>query len=145
MKALLRPLRVHMSAKEVVKVITALNPDRGNAPKLGSVALKIDTAPMIAGSFHPLVRTHPKTGREALYVDESYAVGIQGLTEREARPLLAFLCEHITQPAFTCRLRWEKRTFTMWDNRACIHHAFNDHDGYRREMYRTTVLGEVPA
>ncbi len=54
MKALLRPLRVHMSAKEVVKVITALNPDRGNAPKLGSVELKIDTAPMIAGKLPSL-------------------------------------------------------------------------------------------
>lgn len=145
MKALLAPLRVHMSAKEVVKVINQLNPDRGNAPKLGSVALKIDTAPMIAGSFHPLVRTHPKTGKKALYVDESYSVGIEGLTEREARALLDFLCAHITQPAFTCRLRWQKGTFALWDNRATIHHAFNDHDGFRREMYRTTVLGEVPA
>ena len=62
----------------------------------------------------------------------------------EARALIDFLVEHITQPAFTCRLRWEPGTFVMWDNRATMHHAFNDYDGFRREMYRTIVEGEVP-
>jgi taurine dioxygenase len=71
-------------------------------------------------------------------------MGIEGMSEYEAAPLLNFLREHITQPAFTCRLRWQKDTLVLWDNRICLHHAFNDHDGYRREMYRTTVLGEVP-
>jgi alpha-ketoglutarate-dependent taurine dioxygenase len=50
----------------------------------------------------------------------------------------------MTQPAFTCRLRWEPDMLVMWDNRLCIHQAFNDYDGYRREMYRTTIAGEVP-
>ena len=84
------------------------------------------------------------TGEKALYVEESYSMGIEGMSEYEAAPLLNFLREHITQPAFTCRLRWQKDTLVLWDNRICLHHAFNDHDGYRREMYRTTVLGEVP-
>ena len=89
---------------------------------------------MIAGAVHPVVRTHPVTGEKALYVDDAYTVSIDGMTEPEADALLGFLRHHITQPAFTCRLRWEPHTLTVWDN----------HDGQRREMYRTTVLGEVP-
>jgi alpha-ketoglutarate-dependent taurine dioxygenase len=72
-------------------------------------------------------------------------VGIEGLTEPEADAMLTFLVAHMTQPAFTCRLRWKPKTFALWDNRICIHQAFNDYDGFRRELYRTTVAGEVPS
>jgi taurine dioxygenase len=99
----------------------------------------------VRGSLHPLVRTHPETGERSLYCDETYACGIDGLTEAEATPLLGFLVEHITQPAFTCRLRWEPRTYVCWDNRICLHQAFNDYDDFRRELYRTTIAGEAPA
>jgi taurine dioxygenase len=142
MKAVLAPLKVHMSAADA---LAAVRQDSGDGMgRIGSVKLSVDAEPMIAGSYHPLVRTHPETGEKALYVDDTYALGIEGMTEREASSLLTFLCEHITQPAFTCRLRWEPNTFAIWDNRICLHHAFNDHDGYRRQMFRTTVLGEVP-
>lgn len=143
MKEILAPLRVHMSAGDVINEVKK---DAGeDLKKLGSMELSFDPAPIIAGAFHPLVRTHPVTGEKALYVDGSYAMGIEGLTDREAEPLLGFLRDHVTQAAFTCRLRWETNTLAMWDNRCCLHHAFNDHDGYRREMFRITVLGEVPA
>jgi taurine dioxygenase len=143
MKTMLRPLKVHMSAGDVLKIVAEQS--AGHAEKtLGSSVVTLDEKPMASGWNHPLVRTHPVTREEALYVDQTYALGIEGLTEREAEALLAFLREHITQPAFTCRLRWQKNTFALWDNRICLHHAFNDHDGYRREMYRTTVRGEVP-
>ena len=99
---------------------------------------------MVEGSYHPLVRTHPTTGKKSLYVEQTYSQGLEGMTAEESKPLLEFLRAHVTQPSFTCRLRWKKNTFAMWDNRNCIHHAFNDYDGYRREMYRTTVLGEEP-
>jgi taurine dioxygenase len=91
------------------------------------------------------VRTHPVTGEKALYCDETYAAGIDDLTPAEAEPLLKFLVSHITQPAFTCRLRWAPKTYVAWDNRLCVHQAFNDYDGFRRELYRTTIAGEVPA
>ena len=59
----------------------------------------------------------------------------------ESQPILDYLASHVTQPALTCRLRWEPQTIAIWDNRLCLHQAFNDHDGFRREMYRTIVSG----
>ncbi len=143
MKAILAPLKVHMSATDALAAVR--RDSGGGLNKLGSMKISVDAEPMIAGSYHPLVRTHPKTGEKAIYVDDTYALGIEGMTDPEAATLLRFLCDHITQPAFTCRLRWEPKTFVVWDNRICQHHAFNDHDGYRRQMFRTTVLGEVPS
>lgn len=150
MKQVLAPLKVHMSA---LGVVTRLQQE-GTAPQhatageklraLGDIELDINTQKMIDGWYHPLVRTHPVTGEKALYVDHAYSFGIEGMLPLEAEGLLDFLRAHVAQPAFSCRLRWEPRTFTVWDNRICIHQAFNDYDGYRREMYRTTVLGEVP-
>jgi taurine dioxygenase len=144
MKEVVRPLRVHMSAVDVVAVLQQMNRSASPA-RMGNIPLDMNVQPMIDGWCHPLVRTHPVTGRKALYVDETYSRGIQGMTPAESAALLGFLREHVTQPAFTCRLRWERGTLAIWDNRSCIHQAFNDFDGYRREMYRTTVLGEVPA
>jgi len=91
------------------------------------------------------VRTHPVTGKKALYVDQIYAVGIEGLKDEEARPLIDYLARHITREEFACRLRWTPGTLVMWDNRICVHKAFNDYDGHTREMIRTIVNGEVPA
>jgi taurine dioxygenase len=148
MKRVVAELRVHMSAVEVVAVLHEMNRGPGQAArpsKMGNIELDVEPDSMVEGAFHPLVRTHPATGRKALYVDETYSQSIQGMTRAESAALLGFLREHVTQPAFTCRLRWEKNTFTLWDNRSCIHQAFNDFDGYRREMYRTTVLGEIPS
>jgi taurine dioxygenase len=150
MRKMLASLRVHMSMKRVLGAAQA-HAAADNTPlgRLGATrdggALSDEIQRKLKGSFHPLVRTHPVTGEKALYCDETYASGIEGLTEAEAAPLLAFLVQHITQPAFTCRLRWSPGTFTLWDNRLCVHQAFYDYDGFRREMYRTTVAGETPA
>jgi taurine dioxygenase len=122
----------------------------GETP-LGRLAATRDAAQLdpelarkVEGTAHPLVRTHPVTGEKALYCDGTYAVAIEGMTQAESDALLRFLVEHLVQDAFTCRLRWAPGTVVMWDNRACVHQAFNDHDGYRREMYRTTIAGEAP-
>jgi taurine dioxygenase len=131
-----------MSAK---KVLRAIAPKDDGAQVMTSVATELDEHEMMTrGSFHPLVRTHPVTGEKGLYVDQTYAVGIEGLTHPESAALVSFLCDHITQPVFTCRLRWAPSTFVMWDNCTTLHHAFNDYDGFRREMYRTIVEGSVP-
>ena len=150
MKAMIAPLKVRMSMRDVLATAqSVIEPDDSPLGRLAASrhASQIDEAikRKVEGSAHPLVRTHPVTGEKALYCDQTYAVGIDGMTEAEAEPLLRFLVEHITQPALTCRLRWAPKTLTMWDNRLCLHQAFNDHDGYRREMYRTTIAGEAPA
>jgi taurine dioxygenase len=150
MKAMLAPLKVRMSMAKVLAEARAHQAADGTplgrlAATRDAASLPEDIARKVAGSAHPLVRTHPVSGEQALYCDETYAVGIEGLTEAEAAPLLKFLVEHITQPAFTCRLRWEAGTVVLWDNRICVHQAFNDYDPFRRELYRTTVAGETPA
>ena len=150
MQAVLAPLRVHMSAADVIANMDRLAAEQaretgiGSPPKLGSVEMAVERQSMTAGSVHPLVRTHPETGERALYVDETYTQGIDGMTGEESAPLLAFLVAHVTQASFSCRLRWTAGTVAVWDNRTTIHQAFNDYDGHRRAMYRTTVAGEVP-
>ena len=149
MRGLVAGLKVHMSMRKVLAAAQAHTPASDSAigrlaRTKGAASLPDELTAKLAGSHHPLVRTHPVTGEKGLYCDLTYACGIEGLTPLEAEPILKFLVEHITQPAFTCRLRWEVGTFVMWDNRLSIHQAFNDYDGYRREMYRTTVAGEAP-
>lgn len=93
---------------------------------------------------HPVVRTHPETGRKSLYISELHMVGIKGMSDDEAHPLLQFLFRHTTRPEFTCRFRWRKGSLAFWDNRCTMHYAVNDLDGYRRVMHRVTVEGDRP-
>ena len=143
MQVMLRPLRVHMSGRDVFAALRR-HATADDTVRITSMDVALREQDLIDGAFHPLIRTHPVTGDQSLYVDETYAVGIEGMSDYEAAPLLAFLCAHVTRPLFQCRLRWEPRTVALWDNRTCLHHAFNDHDGFRREMLRTIVAGEIP-
>jgi taurine dioxygenase len=90
---------------------------------------------------HPVVATHPETGRKLLYVNASYTMGFDGMTEDESRPLLNFLLDHGHRPEFTCRFRWEKGSIAFWDNRVCKHLAIHDAGPFRRVMRRTQVAG----
>jgi taurine dioxygenase len=94
--------------------------------------------------IHPAVRVHAETRREALFLNAQYTVGLDGWWPHEAQPLLDQLFRHATQPAFTCRWRWEVGDVAFWDNRCVQHMAMSDIDGKRRAMHRTTVAGEVP-
>src|SRR5512139_618991 len=149
MRSLVGNLRVRFSIRDVLRSAQEHSEQRDSP--IGRLAATRDAAALpeglqkkIRGNVHPLVRTHARSGEKALYIDPSYAIGIEGLKPDEAAPLLKYLCDHLTQPAFTCRLRWEPGMVAMWDNRLCVHQAFNDYQGHRREMYRTTVAGEVP-
>ena len=93
---------------------------------------------------HPLVRTHPVTGRKALFVSPVYTVGIEGMADKEAGAILGFLFAHITQPQFIYRHEWAEGTLLMWDNRCTVHFAEGGYDGHLRLMHRTTVAGDTP-
>ena len=95
-------------------------------------------------SEHPVVRTHPDTGRKALYASRSHTTHFKGMTEEESAPLLKFLCEFQIKPEFTCRVRWAPGTLTVWDNRCTQHNAVNDYHGQRRRMRRITVGAQTP-
>lgn len=92
-------------------------------------------------SVHPVVVTHPETGRKQLYVNASYTMGFEGMTEAESRPLLDYLLEHGHRPEFTCRFRWATGSIAFWDNRVCKHLAIHDAGPFRRVMRRTQIAG----
>ena len=92
---------------------------------------------------HPLVRTHPQTGRKSLFVSENTTTEILGLTERESALLLHFLFHHVTSVEFQCRLRWDPRTIAFWDQRCTLHFAVPDYVE-RRVMHRLSIDGDVP-
>ena len=93
---------------------------------------------------HPAVRTHPETGREALYVNLAHTAHFEGMTEEESLPILRYLWRHQTRPEFTCRFTWSTGALAMWDNRCVQHHAINDYHGQKRVMHRITLAGDVP-
>jgi len=93
---------------------------------------------------HPVVRTHPETGRKALFVNVAHTVRFVGWTEDESRPLLEFLYTHLTRPEFTCRFAWRVGSLALWDNRCAQHNPINDYHGFRRVMHRITLEGDRP-
>ena len=93
---------------------------------------------------HPVVRTHPETGRRSLYVNVAHTVRFAGMTEEESAPLLQYLHQHQVRPEFTCRFAWEPGSLAFWDNRCALHNPVNDYHGFRRLMHRITLAGDRP-
>ena len=93
---------------------------------------------------HPVVRTHPETGRPALFVSEHFTTRIVGLPEDESRDLLAQLFAHSVKPEHVYRHRWQPHDLVFWDNRSVMHLAAGTPDHLRRRLNRTTIEGDVP-
>ncbi len=95
-------------------------------------------------ALHPVVRTHPDSGRKALYVNPSFTTRIDGLTRKESDALLHMLYTHQQRPEFQMRLTWQPNTLALWDNRCTQHFALWDYWPHERKGHRVTVLGERP-
>ncbi|MBK18044.1 MAG: taurine catabolism dioxygenase TauD [Rhodospirillaceae bacterium] len=96
-------------------------------------------------AFHPIARTHPHTGKKALYISPRFTIGIKDMDDTEAQPLLDKLFAHIKNRDFIYRHRWTEGDLLMWDNRTTLHLALlGVPEGQARRMHRTTVLGEIP-
>ncbi|RYY60547.1 MAG: TauD/TfdA family dioxygenase, partial [Comamonadaceae bacterium] len=94
---------------------------------------------------HPLVCTHASSGRKFLYLNKTYAQRIDGLTNEESAPILAFLMDHCARFDFTCRVRWHNDQVLIWDNRCTMHRAIPDYTGQFRYLTRVTIAGARPA
>lgn len=93
---------------------------------------------------HPIIRTHPATGRKTIYASKGFTTYIEGLPADESAALLAFLHNHVQRPQFQCRFRWQPHSIAFWDNRAVQHSAIWDYFPETRSGFRIQVLGDKP-
>lgn len=135
MRDLLRPLRAISSS--AMADVSKTREDRLRDSGDSGAATKYE-------AIHPVVRTHPETGRDALFVNVAHTARFDGMTEDESRPLLQFLHHHQVRPDFTLRIRWDVGALTMWDNRCAQHNPINDYHGHQRVMHRITLEGDRP-
>jgi len=91
-------------------------------------------------AVHPVIRRHPGTGAEGIYLNRMFVVRFVGMTPDESRPIIDFLDGHMTRPEFTCRVRWSEGQVVMWDNRFTLHYPIDDITGQRRLLLRCTAL-----
>jgi taurine dioxygenase len=140
LQALVDPMRAVHSASSAYDPRTT-----GDAKYKGDAPITYTYSDAIYDEVeHPIVRTHPETGRKSLYVNPMFTQRIVGLASHESRALLEMLYAHATRLEFTCRVRWAPGSLTMWDNRSVQHYAIDDYADFERVMYRVTLEGTRP-
>ena len=138
---LLEPLRaVHSASRAYDPRTTGEAKYRGEAP----ITYRYSDA-IYDEVEHPIVRTHPETGRRSLYVNAMFTQRIVGFAAHESDALLEMLYAHAARPEFSCRLRWTEGSLAIWDNRSVQHYAIDDYADFERVMYRVTLAGTRPA
>lgn len=138
--------------RRMLNGLTAVNSSEGRysggraaaMSRLDGMKTKYNETSQVHESEHPVVRTHPQTGRRSLYINPIHTQRFSDMTVEESAPLLGYLCAHMVRPEFTCRLRWQPGSLAVWDNRTTMHYALNDYQGQRRRMHRITVKGQPP-
>jgi taurine dioxygenase len=130
------PLKAEHSYLAKYEELRAKNPWR---PKLSQQQIE-----QVAPAVQPVVRTHPETGRKALFVSEHFTTRIVGVPQEESDALLAQLFAHSVKPEFIYRHSWRPHDLVFWDNRSLMHLAAGTPDHLRRKLYRTTIAGDVP-
>jgi len=93
---------------------------------------------------HPVIRTHPESGKKVIFVNSLFTTHIEGLTAVESKAILTFLFEHITTVEYTCRFQWRPNSIAIWDNRSTQHKPVNDYFPAHRQLNRITVDGDKP-
>ncbi len=141
MQHFLDPLHaVHSAARAYDPRVTGEHKYRGEAP----IQYRYDEQAIYSEVVHPVIRTHPQSGRKSIFVNPMFTQRIVELSEAESRAVLDFLFAHSVRPEFTCRLRWQPRTLAIWDNRSVQHYAMDDYRDFDRLMFRATVRGDMP-
>ncbi len=125
---------------------TVYGPREVTGDRAAGTTMKLDQTEAALGEVeHPVVRTHPETGRKCLFLGgREYLRRFKDMTEEESAPLIGYLNDFAVRPEFTCRFRWAPGSFAFWDNRCTQHYALNDYHGARRLMHRVTIDGDRP-
>jgi taurine dioxygenase len=116
----------------------------GERDKGRSMAIRYSDS-ALATRLHPIMRLHPETARPALYVSPGYTIGIEGMSDVEATPILMELFMHHVKPELIYRHRWSQGMLVMWDNRCVVHAATGGYQGHKRLLHRITVADRTAA
>jgi len=143
-EALSAPLRDFLDGLDAVHDFARGFPARGRVAGAAGEAKHAQALEEHPPVLHPVVRTHPETGADGLFVNYGFTERIKGLRRKESDAILAMLFAHIQQPEFLVRWRWTPNAVAFWDNRVTQHYAVNDYLPHQRVMNRATVLGERP-
>ncbi len=135
MKEMLAEMRTICSAEKPDAAVTRVH-RIAESPK--------DAEKIVTEASHPIVRTHPETGRKALYCSAAHSIRIDGMTEQESKPILEYLYSVQQRPELACRWHWEAGSVAFWDNRAVQHYAASDYYPHKRLLRRVTVSGDRP-
>jgi taurine dioxygenase len=131
--------------KELLVGLTAVHDGGPYYQEVNRVIGRDDKGHEYPSAEHPVIRTHPVTGRKALFVNEMFTHRIVELPKAESDAVLGFLRKHVQRPDFHCRFRWKPNSVAFWDNRCTQHHAIWDYWPETRSGYRVTIRGEKPA